>query len=351
LDLLTGSSFLIFLFGGVSMKLFRSRRRQAFTLVELLVVIAIIAVLIALLLPAIQKVREASQRTQCQSNMRQIGIALHTSQDAYGNMPPTEGTFYLPAGYTFASIYLNPPYTEAQYPTGSTHFFLLPFIDQAGKMAEFDRAVTNFYTSNQCERWDLYPRCAPPRIYLCPSDPSQVNQYGAAGTGGDKYAITNYMVNFSVFHASFGQPKVPSSFPDGSATTALAHEAYANCGNYAGAGSAMRIVWRHAQNDAHNQMSYNNRGNFWRYDNTAGNLYKKFQSQPAVTPGLNDVAITAGSAYPIGCDRANTQSMHSPGMNVLMGDASVKIVAPSVSITTWHASITPNARDTLGSDW
>src|SRR5262245_61520954 len=114
------------------------RLRQGFTLIELLVVIAIIAILIALLVPAVQKVREAAARTQCQNNMKQLGIALHSYHDANGQMPPATkhamNTGYGPGVWgTSYQVRVNGP---GQNMNGLV--LLLPYIEQTALYNKFN---------------------------------------------------------------------------------------------------------------------------------------------------------------------------------------------------------------------
>jgi prepilin-type N-terminal cleavage/methylation domain-containing protein len=99
-------------------------RRRGFTLIELLVVIAIIAVLIGLLLPAVQKVRESARRMQCENNLHQLGVALHNYHDTHGTLPPGTVVPNPPAGISFP-----PPGRMLSAPGWGT--FLLPYLDQA----------------------------------------------------------------------------------------------------------------------------------------------------------------------------------------------------------------------------
>src|SRR5262245_33884999 len=130
-----------------------SFRRAGFTLIELLVVIAIIAILIALLVPAVQKVREAAARTQCQNNLKQIALALHNSHDNYK---------VLPAGCVMSTTNFL-----------SFHVHILPFIDQTPLFAKFDMNSKYDSATNAALGLILPP------AYQCPLGLQKITQYPA----------------------------------------------------------------------------------------------------------------------------------------------------------------------------
>src|SRR5262245_18405044 len=120
------------------------RRRSAFTLIELLVVIAIIAILIGLLLPAVQTIREAAARLQCSNNLKQSGLAIHNYHETYGFLPPARAD----AAPGFPVVEFNVPAPATGTIAHGPAIFLLPIIEQDNlyKQYRFDldwRHATN----------------------------------------------------------------------------------------------------------------------------------------------------------------------------------------------------------------
>jgi prepilin-type N-terminal cleavage/methylation domain-containing protein/prepilin-type processing-associated H-X9-DG protein len=197
----------------------RKASRRAFTLIELLVVIAIIGVLIALLLPAVQKVREAANRTKCLNNLKQIGLAAQLCQDEQDRLPPQWGE-----------------YADG---IGSLFFHLMRNIEQ-GNLYRQCPVFNGFYDSRKDPKGDT-GLGQPIAIYICPSDQYQASVDQQIGWWGSSYAG-----NFQVFGAVpdlvgkphtygpqtttstwanvlhwQGMPRLPASFPDGTSTTIL----------------------------------------------------------------------------------------------------------------------------------
>jgi prepilin-type N-terminal cleavage/methylation domain-containing protein/prepilin-type processing-associated H-X9-DG protein len=299
------------------------RRCRGFTLIELLVVIAVIGILISLLLPAVQKIREAAYRVQCANNLKQLGLALHTLHDQYLVLPPLCATIAEPNQPGFAAISYG-PFQGAPY---TVFHWLLPFLEED---VVFRRLDPTLESGGQ--------KATPMKIYTCPSDPSyQSSGLGQSPNGGmNQWATSNYTANFNIFGdpdggTLFGEARIPSSFPDGMSKTVVFGEAYGTCSS-SGIANAYGCLWADSNQPWRPALCLD----ATKAPTTGHPACPKFQLTPL---------------WQTNCNYAVGQTGHPAGMNVGLADGSVRGVGAEISAATWAAACTPAGNDLLGPDW
>jgi prepilin-type N-terminal cleavage/methylation domain-containing protein len=307
-------------------------RERGFTLIELLVVIAIIAILIGLLLPAVQKVREAASRMRCANNLKQIGIGVHNFQSSYGKIPQCEGL----ANGGPNPYNNNRPDNNPAGTSGTTFFYLLPYIEQ-----------DNLYKQAKGDSMNLTNQVV--KTFICPSDPSQSTPSGGCGVMNgdniqrDNYGSSCYAANVMVFNPR-GSASIEVAMSDGTANTVMFAERFKNCSpDGAHGGGCTLPAW------AWNTMR--NGGDCWSsptFGSAQAGIYN--MNCNGAETNYSGVGFQAGPSIQA-CNWYVTQGAHSGSMQVGLGDGSVRGVSGSMSVTTWANACNPNDGTPLGSDW
>jgi prepilin-type N-terminal cleavage/methylation domain-containing protein/prepilin-type processing-associated H-X9-DG protein len=330
-----------------------SPSRRGFTLIELLVVIAIIAILIGLLLPAVQKVREAAARSKCQNNLKQIALACHNFENALGSLPP--GGVY-PVAATQADSY-------------SVHARILPYIEQASlyQLVDLNQAAT------------AQPTVTGQRIatFLCPSEVNDVPRAStpprypqtysanfatwqvwtpATGTGGDgAFPLVNTSVNKGL--------KI-TDYPDGTSNTVGFAEVKA-WGEYFLGGSptsqppdtpAALLALGGSLKAATIPTTGSHTG--WTEGQTfqtgvtfvfPPNTVVSYTAPDGTAHDVDYVSSRDGSsATAISYAAMTSRSYHAGGVNVALMDGSVRFVTNSIGQATWRALGTRNGGEVPG---
>jgi len=305
------------------------RRGRGFTLIELLVVIAIIAILIGLLLPAVQKVREAAARSQCQNNLKQISLGTVNCADTHqGLLPPNWGIY--------PNIIPSPNNGEA-----GLFFHILPFIEQqnlynASLQPTSPQSVNG--KNPTYSEWGLSGQgsTAVVKTFQCPSDPT-LGMGWAPRTIISSYATNGQVFRFySTWAGAVPVRYYPASIPDGTSNTIFFTEKES-----VSVGSSSWTV--------DNGLNvYPNWGSLIASTELGANqpvgVAAMFQVQPRL--GCSFAGVTGG------CGNGNqANSPHTGGIMAGMGDGSVHFVAQGVSPNTWWFALTPAGGEVLGPDW